>query len=353
MFQRDAILQRCVNDEFGFALAGVCDAQPTRYETQLREWLGAGKHGEMSYLEANLEALLDPNKILQGVRSIICVADRYHAGQPEKKVTPGMGRIARYARGGDYHVSMKKRLQKLSDSISEQFPNERFRVCVDTAPLLEREYAARAGLGAIGKHTLLIQQGVGSYLLLGEILTTLELPSTEANDNDPCGACTRCIDACPTSAITPWSVDAAKCISYLTIEHRSAIEDKYYEPAGQWIFGCDICQEVCPHNQPTMRTKRAIVHETYKSSANTTDRPIADILGWNDDARRGAFTGSAMKRAKLNMMKRNALIAAANSLLREDDAVLHNRIKEIAHCENEDAMVRQTAVEVLNRSKLR
>ena len=344
----EQILGACRQD-LGFALAGVCDSRPTARERELRSWLGAGRHGEMAYLEKNLEALIDPQKILSGVQSIICVADRYHAGQPEKKVGPGAGRIARYARGGDYHVSMKKRLEQLADELRQQFPNEAFRVCVDTAPLLEREYAARAGLGAIGKHTLLIEQGVGSYLLLGEILTTLEIPPSSVNESDPCGTCTRCIEACPTQAISPWSVDATKCISYLTIEHRSAIDERYHEAMGQWVFGCDICQEVCPHNQPTMRTRSAAVHQDYAAEPARADFDLLQVLNWGDEERRRAFTRSAMKRAKLNMMKRNALIAAGNLLRREENESLQRRIAEIAHSESEDELVRATARAVLDR----
>lgn len=342
--ERD-ILERCRG--LGFALAGISDAAPTAYADELRAWLASGRHGEMTYLQKNLEALLDPNRILDGVQSIICVADRYHDGRRDRLPPADQGRIARYARGDDYHKSMKRRLHQLADVLRAEDPEHRFRVCVDTAPLLEREYAARAGLGAIGKHTLLIEQGVGSHLLLGEILTTLPLTPTQPNDDDPCGMCTKCIEACPTDAITPWSVDATRCISYLTIEHRSAIVEEFHEPTGQWIFGCDICQDVCPHNQPTRRSRRAQTYADYAPRRSSLD--LADVLNWSEDDRRSVFAGSAMKRAKLNMMKRNALIAAGNALAAEDDAALRQRITQLAADSSEDELVRRTASKVLRR----
>ncbi len=339
------ILQRCF--DAGFALAGISDAAPTVHVDELQRWLGDGKHGEMLYLQKNLEALLDPNKVQQGVQSIICVADRYHDGRRDRIPPSDQGRIARYASGDDYHIVMKKRLQQLADELRQQFSGALFRVCVDTAPLLEREYAARAGLGAIGKHTLLIEQGVGSYLLLGEILTTLKLQSSMPNADDPCGTCTKCIDACPTDAITPWSVDATKCISYLTIEHRSAVDEHLAEQSGQWVFGCDICQEVCPHNQPTRRSRRAETHGVYESRLSSLD--LLELLHWSETDRRSAFTKSAMKRAKLNMMKRNALIAAGNAVHEGNQELLRERIEFIAADSTEDKLVRTTARNVLGR----
>jgi len=296
-------------------LCGICAAAPTSRPRELLEWLEAGKHGEMTYLERHAAQRIDPGKMLPGAKSIICVADRYSDGRADAALKAGHGRIARYARGDDYHIVMKKRLHRLCDDLAERFPGEMFRACVDTAPVLEREHAARAGLGAIGKHTLLIEPGVGSYLLLGEVITTVELPPDESRESiDPCGTCTRCIDACPTDAITPWSVDATKCISYLTIEHRGPIDETMHEPMGDWIFGCDICQEVCPHNQPTNRTREAPVHEAYEARRDSFD--LLGVMNWTEDDRRAAFSRSALKRAKLPMMKRNAIIAAGNALAR-------------------------------------
>lgn len=302
------VLARC--GELGFALWGVAEAIPTQYQDQYEKWIDEGKHGEMEYLARNLPQRFDPRIILENAKSIICVADRYESVSREIKGKSD-GKVARYAWGDDYHVVMKKRLHTLSDELAAQYPKESFKVCVDTAPVLEREHAQRAGLGAIGKHTLLIEQGVGSYILLGEIITTLKLEPSQTNgQNDPCGTCTKCIDACPTDAITPWSVDATKCISYLTIEHRSEIDKQFHEQIGDWIFGCDICQEVCPHNQPTQRTTDAEAFNAY--SPRNTSFDLRSILNWSEQDRRDAFIKSPMKRAKLEMIKRNAQIALNN-----------------------------------------
>jgi epoxyqueuosine reductase len=310
------VLARC--RELGFALAGVCEARPTSRAAALERWLAAGRHGEMAYLARRAAVMVDPRRLLGGARSIICVADRYQRGPRAGDVADSAageaarrGRIARYARGDDYHVVMKKRLHALADELRQAFPAEEFRACVDTAPILEREHAQRAGLGAVGKHTLLIEPGVGSWLLLGELVTTLALePSQSKVDTDPCGSCTRCIDACPTGAITPWSVDATRCISYLTIEHRGVIDENLHEAMGDWVFGCDICQEVCPHNQPTVRTMDASTHEAYEWRRESFD--LLELLGWDEAAQRAALRRSAMKRANLAMLKRNAVIAAGN-----------------------------------------
>ncbi len=350
----EAILRRC--GELGFALAGVAPARPTERAAELDAWLDAGRHGEMAYLDRRRDVLVDPRRLLDGARSVICVADRYHDGgldiDPGPRAGPGAapgpahtGRIARYARGADYHRVIRRRLRVLSDELSARHPDEAFRTCVDTAPLLERELAEQAGLGAVGKHTLLIARGTGSYLLLGEIVTTMVLTPTPTAEPDPCGTCTRCIDACPTRAITPWAVDATRCISYLTIEHRSPIEPRYHRAMGDWIFGCDVCQEVCPHNQPTARSRAASVHEAYAPRREGFD--LLEVLGWTEDDRRAAFVTSALKRAKLAMMKRNALIAAGNALARRDDAALRARIEAIAEDGAEDEVVRTTARAVL------
>ena len=336
-----------------FALAGVAAAEPTAYARELTQWLEQGRHGEMQYLARNAELRADPRKMVPGAKSIICVADRYHDGSRDDCLDSASGsargRVARYARGDDYHVVIRKRLHALCDELAAMFPQETFRTCVDTAPVLEREHAQRAGLGAVGKHTLLIEPGVGSYLLLGEVITTLALELSSQREPDPCGTCTRCIEACPTDAITPWSVDATRCISYLTIEHRSAIDERYHEPMADWIFGCDICQDVCPHNQPTERHRWAPVHEAYAARRDGFD--LLEVLDWDEQRRRDAFVRSAMKRAKLSMMKRNALIAAGNALAKADDRILRTRVEAIAGDASETELVRTTAKSVLRRLK--
>jgi epoxyqueuosine reductase len=337
------VRERC--RELGFARAGICAAAPTAYPDELRRWLAESRHGEMSYMQQHVEVRLDPAALLAGARTIICVADRYDDGSAEPASTGHRGTIARYARGEDYHRVIKRRLHRLGDELRELFPGELFKACVDTAPLLEREHAQRAGLGSVGKHTLLIDRGIGSYLLLGALVTTLELDADAPSAPDPCGSCSRCVEACPTDAITPWTVDATRCISYLTIEHRGPIDASLHQPMQDWIFGCDICQEVCPHNQPTERARDAELHPAY--AARRRDLDLVEVLRWSEDDRRKAFERSAMKRAKLPMMKRNALIAAGNALRSAPLPALRETIERLATDDREDEMVRATARDVL------
>lgn len=349
----EAIVQRA--KDLGFALAGVVTASPSSYQQEFREWLQSGCQGEMGYLERNLEERLDPGKFQENARSILLVADQYadradDANLSRETAVGGgaRGRIARYARGEDYHRVMKKRLHLLCDEFRRDHPDEVFRSFVDTAPILEREHAARAGMGWIGKHTLLIHPRRGSWLLLGGVVTTLDLvpPRVQRVEPDRCGSCTRCIDACPTDAITPYRVDASRCISYLTIEHRSPIPREFFSDLGDWIFGCDICQEVCPHN--SVRSGRVPTGRAHPAYAERTDSfDLLEVLGWTEEDRRAAFVKSALKRAKLDMMKRNAVIAAGNALRSRDDPALRAKITHLACDREESGQVRDAARAVL------
>ena len=339
----------------GFAAVGVCDASPIDRRRELEAWLAAGRHGEMAWLADRRELLLDPSTVLEGARSAIVVADRYHDGRPDRSEAsaPPRGRVARYARGEDYHRTIRRRLERLVAAISHAFPRAEFRICVDTAPLLERELAARAGMARIGKHTLAISPGLGSWTLLGEILTTAEIaPTSPSASGDPCGGCTRCIDACPTTAISPFSVDATRCVSYLTIEHRGAITPALHGGLGDWVFGCDVCQEVCPHNQPTRRSRRSAGDPAL--AARRDGFSLLELLSWTEEDRRAAFVTSAMKRAKLPAMRRNAVIAATNAIVacphgsKELQAMV-DRVREIAVDPAEDPVVRQTALDSIRR----
>ena len=335
------IVELCITN--GFALAGIASAKESKYSTAFEKWISQGKQGEMEWMKRNVDVRLDPNQLLEGAQSVLCVADRY--GNADKQnCREGHGKIARYAQGRDYHKVMKKRLHAVCDSLRDVFPNETFRACVDTAPIMEREFAERAGLGSIGKHTLLLEQGIGSWLLLGVIVTTATLQETTSATVDPCASCFRCIEACPTEALTPWDLDARRCISYLTIEHRSEIDAEFYDKIGHWIFGCDICQEVCPHNQPTEKGECATLNLEYEPTLVSLN--IAEVIQWDEESRRNAFQGSSMKRAKLGMMRRNAVIVAGNILAIKDDAELFELIKSIAD-QDEDEIVRLTAKQVL------
>lgn len=343
--------------QLGFAAAGVTAISPTRWGDELIAWLEAGRHGSMAYLKEHLELRLDPASLLPGACSMILVADLYTSrGQSNDPPPPsGHGRIARYARGRDYHKVIKIRLFKLADALRAQYPDENFRAFVDTAPILEREYAARAGIGWIAKNTLLIHPKLGSYTLLGGMLTTLPMkePPEQLAVMDHCGICTRCVDACPTQAISPYSVDATRCISYLTIERRDPIPPDFHDRIGDWLYGCDICQEVCPHNSPRPDSiDTGHPHPDYTPTAFPRHRstlPLLDVLSWDPNARSRAFEGSAMKRARLDMMKRNALIVAGNMLGRAEDPPLRQRIEELAADQTESEMVRETAAVTLER----
>ncbi|MEM9791058.1 MAG: tRNA epoxyqueuosine(34) reductase QueG [Planctomycetota bacterium] len=321
---------RAVMLEEGFGLCGVCVAEPSERGDEMAAWLAAGKHGEMGYLAEHMDKRLDVRRLIEEAeggpaRSVIVVADAYEAGPAgDGKAAAGRGRVARYARGDDYHRVMKKRLHAGADRLRAMFPGAVFKACVDTAPVMEREHAARAGLGWIGKHTLLIHPRHGSYLFLGVLVTTLALEPTgpdgaapAAVEPDRCGTCTRCLDACPTACITPYSVDASRCISYLTIEHRTAIAEELQPLMGDWLAGCDVCQEVCPWNgfdesageAPGYRVPLA-VRPAYRPRTATLEAEA--VAGWGEGDRRAAVRGSALKRIKLPMWRRNAEIAAGN-----------------------------------------
>ena len=343
-----------------FALVGIAPAVVSEHAEHVRAWIARGEHGEMHYLENHLDVRLDPEMLLEGARSIICVADAYppedFPQDPSGEDSEPRGRIARYAWGNDYHKTIKKRLFRVADGLRERFAEHQFKCTTDTAPLLEREHAARAGLGWIGKHTLLIHPRFGSYTLLGAIVTTLELETSEQAGypepgvwpTDHCGTCTRCIDACPTDCITPREVDATRCISYLTLEHRSEIDPSLHEAMGDWIAGCDICQEVCPYNQEGYREPLPIV-ERYEPRAPAPSLGLLDVLNWTAEDREAAFQGSALKRVKLDMLNRNALIAAGNHLCKNEDAALRARVGELAEDEAQSPLVRETARRVLDR----
>jgi len=348
-------------EQQGFALSGVAPAAPSPHADYARRWIASGRHGEMRYLAEHLDVRLDPGRIVEGARSVIVVADRYPAQAPPEQAAPDTGPhglIARYAWGDDYHKVIKKRLHTLTDQLSERFPKQTFRAAVDTAPVMEREHAVAAGLGWVGKHTLMIHPRHGSWFCLGVIITTLDgATSAELGDasfvnTDHCGTCTRCIDACPTDAIAAegYKLDATRCISYLTLEHRSMIPDDLLPEAGVggWIAGCDICQEVCPYNRSQgagVRDQALPMHPRYQP--RNTSLPLLDVLGWTAEDRATQFRGSALKRMKLPMVKRNALIAAGNALRQHEYPPLRRRIEQIAEDDTEDALVCATARQVL------
>jgi epoxyqueuosine reductase len=296
--------------DLGFDLVGIAPADPSRYSAYLRDWLDQGRAGEMSYLSKRFEERVRPGAYLPEARSVICVAMNYYVElePPSQADRATHGRIARYALGDDYHELIKSRLHQLADTIRALGPEVSTRACVDTAPVLEKDLATRAGIGWLGKNSCLINPHIGSWLLLGEILTTLDLPA-DSPATDHCGTCTRCIDACPTGAITaPYQLDASRCISYLTIEHRSPIDPELEPKIGDWLYGCDVCQDVCPHNSKAAPT----AHSQFRPRFPTGGVNVHEVLEWDDEQYRARLRGSAMKRIKLPVLKRNAAIVAKN-----------------------------------------
>ena len=301
--------------QLGFDLVGIADASPSKYRDYYRNWLDTGQAGTMEYLHRRFDERTDPAVYLPGAKSVICVAQNYHATLEPPPPGEASGRVARYALGIDYHEHIKSRLYKLADFLRTVAPDAQTKCGVDTAPIMEKELAARAGIGWIGKHTCVINERVGSWILLGEIITTLDLPADDPA-TDRCGSCRRCIDACPTGAIVgEYQLDARKCISYLTIEHRGEIDSdpkseisSLKSQISDWIFGCDICQDVCPFNK---RVPEAIAPElTPRFTTGTLD--VSDVLRWGDEEYRSALRHSAMKRVKLPVLQRNAKIVAEN-----------------------------------------
>ena len=298
--------------EVGFARVGVCDAAPVDRADAFQAWLAAGHHGDMRYLAEHLAERLDPRVMVPGAQSVVCVADRYSDGRPDARsveVAPA-GRIARYARGRDYHAVLRERLEPIAESLRDRFPGQRFRVCVDTAPIAEREHAVRAGIGRVGKHTLVIGQGgLGSWIVLGAIVTTMRLQPSDAATSDPCGTCTRCIDACPTQAIEPWKVKADRCISYLTIEHHGDPAAGFRLRSDDWLFGCDACIEACPHSQWTVKARNTPVRTDY--AALQRDFTLEAVLRWREDDAAFQALSPVLRRPSLATWKRNALLLAA------------------------------------------
>jgi epoxyqueuosine reductase len=304
-----ALVKRLAIDA-GFDLVGIARAEMSAYGEAYRQWIAAGKHGEMHYLAKDVEERVDLTKKLPWAKSVICVGLAYWQNKNETDSDSQIGKIARYAWGRDYHKVMDAKLREVEKCLRAALGEEAgvvARSYVDTGPILEREFAARAGLGWVGKNTLLIHPYEGSWFLLGELVVNLEMmPDSPIQDH--CGTCTRCIEACPTNAITPYSVDGAKCISYLTLEHRGEIDEQYHAPMREAGFavGCDICQEVCPFNRRPLATSEP----EFAAKVPAPAIGLAEILRWQEQEWDAMTRGRAFRRAKFEMWKRNAAILA-------------------------------------------
>jgi epoxyqueuosine reductase len=309
----DPILQAA--QELGFARAGLAAIEPLRHEQVLRGWLDAGMAGEMGYLVETADQRAHPGGLLAGARSAVVVAASYEARGTQAPPPPGEGRLARYACGEDYHVVMRRRLERLAGRIDDLCGRRvEHRAVVDTAPLLERELAMAAGIGFIGKNTMLISPGLGSYTVLGVLLLDLELPAA-APARARCGRCDLCIKACPTGALTaPYTLDARRCISYLTIEHRGAIPQELRPKVAPWVFGCDACQEACPYNARAGRRGLAPDPELAPNDG-LISLPLVDLLGLRSGAYRRLVRGRALRRISRHGLIRNAAIAAGGARL--------------------------------------
>ncbi len=293
----------------GFDLAGITTLGAPDTTEAFDKWLAQGFAGEMRYLERGADLRRDARRPEPGMRSAVVVAMNYGGTQPS-------GPIARYARGDDYHDVMKSKLDELGRwFVTASGGSARTRSYVDTGPVLERDLAQRAGLGWFGKNTNLINPKLGSFFFIGSLFTDADLKPDAPFEADRCGSCTRCLDACPTDAFTaPRSLDATRCISYLTIELKSEIPPEFHTAIGELLYGCDICQEVCPWNVKFSRELTEPAFQPRSAIAGKDARTLAgEILAMNDEEYLAAFRGSPMKRAKLRGLKRNAAIVLANS----------------------------------------
>jgi epoxyqueuosine reductase len=295
--------------ELGFSLCGICPAVAPPGAARLDEWLAAGYAGQMHYLADRREAYADPNRVLEGVRSITMLAINYRSAEPADPRT-AEGRISRYAWGDtDYHDLIHERLEKLAVFVGEHFPGARLRGVVDTAPLLEREFAQLAGLGWIGKNTLLINRHEGSWFFLAALLTDLELDYDQAHATAHCGTCRACLDACPTAAFPqPYVLDATRCISYLTIELRKAVPTELRSGIGNWLFGCDICQDVCPWNSRSPESHEA----PFAPRADNNPIDLIGLFNLDDAAFRARFRHTPLWRPRRRGLLRNAAIVLGN-----------------------------------------
>jgi epoxyqueuosine reductase len=308
-------LASCLKAEaqrLGFARVGVaaaCEADGFEF---LRAWLDQGYAGDMAYMHKHAEQRRHPRAILAQVRSVLMVTLPYAAEDPEPphpSPRAVAARIARYARGPDYHDVIWERLNALRAWLEQQVPGSHVRGVCDTAPLLERDFARRAGLGWFGRNTMLIDKRAGSYFLLGALLTDVELPADPPFTAQHCGTCTACLDACPTNAFPASGVlDARRCISYLTIELRRSIPDELRHGIGDWLFGCDVCQEVCPWNRHA-----APGHPALAQRPELTALDPVELLSLSEAEFRRRFRGTALFRARRAGLLRNAALVLGNS----------------------------------------
>jgi epoxyqueuosine reductase len=293
----------------GFELVGIAPAAPADGFVHLQDWLAQGYAGEMAYMSNHGDARRHPESILPDVRSVVMVGISYKPAAYSLQPTANSGRVSCYAGRLDYHDVIRDKLKQLLAFVQSESPNTRGRAVIDTAPLLERDFARRAGLGWFGKNTMLIDTKLGSYFFLGALLLDLAVPIDQPFETAHCGSCTRCLDACPTDAfVAPYQLDARRCISYLTIELRASIAEELRPSMGDWIFGCDVCQDVCPWN------RKSPPGQEVKLRANVTALrlDLIGLLGLDDAGFRARFRHTPLWRTKRSGLLRNAAIALGN-----------------------------------------
>jgi len=324
----------------GFDLVGLTRTGPAHTSPTFEGWLQAGHAGEMHYLERGAEKRRDSRLPVDGARSAVVVAMNYGGREPS-------GPVARYARGDDYHDVMVERLRALHACVDAWVGSQvRGKAYVDTGPILERDLARRAGLGWFGKNTMLINRGIGSFFFLGVLLLDLDLEPDAPFEAEHCGTCRQCLDACPTDALSaPGVLDARRCISYLTIELKGAIPPDLREPIDGLLYGCDICQDVCPWNVRFARDLPADSPYMARGTLGANDaRTLArELLGMTHSEFSAAFKGSPMKRAKLRGLKRNAAVVLGNVGTTDDAGVLTRAL------DDEEPLVREHAAWALRR----
>ena len=335
---KTTFIQQAARD-CGIPLLGIADAGPFVEDgAALDRWIAGGNHGDMQWMADTADLRARPGDVMPGAKSILVALWPYHP--PVAAIPKDHGRIAAYGYGRDYHKVLKKRLLDLCRRIEGQWPDAKTRAFVDTGPVLERSLAQRAGLGFIGRNRALITDAFGSWCFIGVVLTSLDLQPTSSVPVNACGDCRRCIDACPTGALTDNDFDARRCISYLTIEYKGVIDKALADRMGDRLFGCDTCQRVCPFN-----TGRETGAEPW-SDAGLHSLKLTEVLGWRDaDAVLRNLAGTAIRRPGRGGLVRNACIAAANT--GTVDALPLLRLLALG---DPDDVVRQQARQALDKS---
>jgi len=335
----------------GFDLVGIAAAQRAATFEAFQRWLAAGHAGEMGYLTRHAAAHQDPSSILPTVKTVVMLGTNYHQPAACREANPGsagqpVGRLSQYAHGADYHLVLKDRLHQLLAWVREQAPGCWGRGVVDTAPLLERDFARLAGLGWFGKNTMLLNKRWGSYFFLGALLLDIALVPDPPMQTAHCGTCTACLDACPTEAFpAPYVLDARRCISYLTIELRGPVPEELRSGMGNWIFGCDVCQDVCPWNRKVPAASEPAF--AARRPAPDLEKLLDELLAMSDLDFAHRYAGTPLARPGLAAFTRNVLIALGNT---GDESNLKSIERAAEHA---SPLVRETAAWALQSIRAR